>query len=113
MDSILDTIKKMLGVTDSEFDTDIIVAINAALGKLTQLGVGPKAGLIITGNIETWTDFVNDNDLRRSMVQLYVYYNAKLTFDPPSNSSVLTAIKETTRELECRIQYEEDSGHKE
>lgn len=111
--SIFATIKKMLGVSDSEFDVDILVAINSTLGKLAQLGVGPKTGLVISGETEVWTDLVADGDPRFSMVQLYVYHNAKLIFDPPTNSSVLTAMKETVRELECRIQYEESSGHKE
>ena len=41
MDSILDTIKKMLGYPTeyTEFDTDIIVAINNAFFSLHQLGV--------------------------------------------------------------------------
>ena len=40
--SILNTIKKMLGLDANytTFDTDIIVHINSALMTLTQLGVG-------------------------------------------------------------------------
>lgn len=112
MDSILDTIKQMLGVTGSDFDVDILVNINTALSKLRQLGVGPLSGFVVTGNFELWENFVDKTDPRFSMVQLYVYYSTKLVFDPPTNSSVLSSIKETIRELECRIQYEEDSGHK-
>lgn len=112
MDGILDTIKKMLGVTGSDFDVDIRVGINDALSKLRQLGVGPVSGFIVTGNFELWENFVDKTDPRFSMVQTYVYYNTKIMFDPPTNSSVLSAMKEAIRELECRIQYEEDSGHK-
>lgn len=112
MDSILDTVKQMLGVTGSDFDVDIRVNINTALSKLRQLGVGPPSGFEVTSNNELWENFVDKTDPRFSMVQLYVYYNTKLVFDPPTNSSVLSSMKETIRELECRIQYEEDSGHK-
>ena len=44
VDSILDTIKKMLGIPteDTAFDTDILVGINSAFMVLNQLGVGPE-----------------------------------------------------------------------
>ena len=60
--SILNTIKKMLGVDSSydAFDTDIIVAINTAIFTLTQVGVGPEEGFTISGADETWTDFLGD-----------------------------------------------------
>lgn len=112
MDSILDTIKKMLGVSGSDFDVDIIIGINTALSKLRQLGVGPSSGFVITGNFELWENFVDKIDPRFAMIQTYVYYNTRLGFDPPTNSAVLSSMKENIRELECRIQYEEDSGHK-
>lgn len=43
-DSILTTIKKLLGIADMDesFDTDIIVHINTFLRRLNQLGVGKK-----------------------------------------------------------------------
>ena len=42
-DSILDTIKQLLGIQYdyTAFDTDIIVHINSAFMALNQLGVGP------------------------------------------------------------------------
>ena len=44
MESILETIKKLLGPDSSYevFDEDIIIHINTALADLTQLGVGPE-----------------------------------------------------------------------
>ena len=41
-DSILTSIKKMLGIMEEyeHFDTDLIMHINSVLGILTQLGVG-------------------------------------------------------------------------
>ena len=58
-DSILNTIKKMLGM-DAEytaFDTDIIVHINSCFMKLNQLGIGPVTPFIITGKYATWISF--------------------------------------------------------
>lgn len=112
MESILDTIKKMLGVSGTDFDVDLIVGINATLSKLRQLGVGPESGFIVSGSFETWAQFIDETDPRFSMVQIYIFYNTRLGFDPPTNSSVFTSMKEAIKELECRIQYEEGSGHK-
>ena len=43
MDSILTSIKKLLGITEEydHFDQDLILHINSVFGILTQLGVGP------------------------------------------------------------------------
>ena len=43
MDSILTSIKKLLGITEEyeHFDQDIIMHINSVFSVLTQLGVGP------------------------------------------------------------------------
>lgn len=57
-DSVLVTIKKMLGLDESynAFDTDIIVFINSVIMTLHQLGVTDKQGVTITGPTETWAD---------------------------------------------------------
>lgn len=46
MDSILTSIKKLLGITEEyeHFDQDIIMHINSVFSVLTQLGVGPAEG---------------------------------------------------------------------
>lgn len=46
MDSILVSIKKLLGIAAdyTHFDPDIIMHINSAFSVLTQLGVGPPEG---------------------------------------------------------------------
>ena len=50
MESILTSIKKLLGIEESYeiFDPDIILYINSAFSTLTQLGVGPEKGFSIT-----------------------------------------------------------------
>lgn len=104
MTSILNTIKHMIGPSETYdyFDTDLIVHINSALATLTQLGVGPSTGFAITGDTETWSDFLG-NDLRLGAVKSFVYLQCRLAFDPPQNSSILSSIKEQIAELTWRI----------
>lgn len=103
-DSILENIKDMIGGMEGcdQFDTDIIIHINTALSILTQLGVGPSTGFSIRDKTSVWTDFIAD-DKRLEMVKTYVYMKVKIIFDPPLNASVLTAMKESIKEFEWRI----------
>ena len=50
MDSILNSIKKLLGITAdyTQFDTDITIHINTIISILSQIGVGPTTGFVIT-----------------------------------------------------------------
>lgn len=111
MNEILSTIKKMLGiVVDYEaFDVDILVNINSAFATLNQLGVGPEEGFSIVGKTEQWTDFVTDEKLLNS-VKMYVYYKTRLGFDPPTNSFVVEAIKNSIQELEWRLNVAAEGG---
>lgn len=104
MDSILTSIKKVLGITEeyTHFDVDIIMHVNTTLSTLTQLGVGPPDGFIIEDAMSTWDEFL-PNDKRLSSVKSYVYLKVKLLFDPPSSSAVMEAINKSIAELEWRI----------
>ena len=104
MDSILITIKAMLGIHEGEtyFDTDIIVNINSVLMMLTQLGLGPPNGFMITGNSEEWRDLLLDST-ELEAVKTYIYLKVKVLFDPPNNSFTLDAIERMTKELEWRL----------
>lgn len=112
-DSILDTIKKMLGITSEEtaFDVDIITLINAAFMTLKQLGVGPTAGFSITDLNSIWSDFT-DNEAMLGSIQSYIYMKVRVVFDPPS-SSVLTAMESAIKELEWRMNVEVDPSYDE
>ena len=58
MDSILTSIKKLLGI-DGEytaFDADLIMHINSVFMILAQMGIGPSNGYRITGSSEVWSD---------------------------------------------------------
>ena len=109
--SILYSIKQMIGVPveSTDFDTDLIIHINAAFSILTQLGVGPKAGFKITGSNELWTDFIAD-DTKIGMYKDYIYMKVKLVFDSSTLSgSVIDSYKELIREYEWRAHIEGDS----
>jgi hypothetical protein len=103
-DSILVTIKKLLGIHEDylAFDTDIIVLINSALMTLQQLGVGPDAGMIITGYSETWDDLI-PSGIMMDGVKHYIFLCVKMVFDPPAGSYVLDSMKQQKEELEWRL----------
>ena len=93
MESILTSIKKLLGITEEyeQFDQDIIIHINSVLSVLTQLGVGPTEGFSIKDEKSVWTDFIEDG-LKLEAVKSYVYLKVKLLFDPPPSSLVSVSI---------------------
>ena len=100
--SILTSIKKLLGITESctDFDTDIIMHINTVLMTLNQLGVGTE-GFQIEDKNAVWSEFIDPNKL--AATKSYVHLRVKLLFDPPLNSAIIEAIKESIRELEWRL----------
>ena len=108
MDSILQSIKKLLGLdeNDDAFDDDVMMHINSVLMILTQLGVGPKNGFSITGEEETWGDYLGEDISKLSAVKTYVYLKVKTMFDPTSSSVVNEATKEMLKELEWRLNSE-------
>ena len=61
-ESILTSIKKLLGITEeyTHFDADIIMHINTAFMILAQLGVGPQEGFSISDASAVWSDFLAD-----------------------------------------------------
>ena len=100
--SILTSIKKLLGITEfcTDFDTDIIMHINTVLMTLNQLGVGTE-GFQIEDKNAVWSEFIKSDKL--AATKSYVYLRVKLLFDPPLNSAIVEAIKESIRELEWRL----------
>lgn len=105
MDSILTSIKKLLGgipEEDENFDADIIMTINSAFAILNQLGVGPKNGFIVKDSAQTWDEFLGDTKLLE-FVKTYVQLKVKLVFDPPQSSAHIESIKQMIGELEFRI----------
>lgn len=114
MDSILTSVKKMLGITEDyeQFDTDIIIHINSVFGILTQLGVGSENGFSVYDKSAVWSDFIADNT-KLEMVKTYVSMRVKLLFDPPLNSSITASMEKTISELEWRLNVAVDPGEEE
>lgn len=112
-ESILGSIKKMLGIPSEyhDYDTDIMLNINSVFGILFQLAVGPRdKPYAITGEENLWTDFItNPSDL--PIVISYMYLRVKLLFDPPSTGVLHQAIERQISEFEWRlnVQGEEES----
>lgn len=103
MDSILTSIKKLLNIAEDYeyFDADIIMHINSTLLVLTQLGVGPPNGFIISDKKDIWDDFIGDANLE--MVKSYIYLKVKLLFDPPTSSAAMDAANRMISEFEWRL----------
>lgn len=109
MDSILTSIKKMLGITEDyeHFDQDLIMHINSVFMILNQLGVGPEVTFRITGKDETWDQFI-DGKTDLDSVKSYMYLKVKMMFDPPQSGIVTNATQEQIRELEFRLNIADD-----
>lgn len=114
MESILTSIKKMLGISEDyeHFDPDIIMHINSVFMILTQLGVGPSAGFAITDSSATWDSFI-PNDPRLSSVKSYMYLKVRLLFDPPLSSAAIESINRLIGEFEWRLNIEAETIGKE
>lgn len=104
-DSILETIKKLLGAENmTEFDDNIKIFINSAINILTENGVGDPKGFKITGSTETWSDLItNDNPTLFELCKEFIYLRVKMVFDPPSIGSLNSAMKEQIQEDLWRI----------
>lgn len=109
MDSILISIKKLVGISqeDTSFDIDLIIHINSVFMILNQLGVGPKDGFSITDDSATWNDFLVES-AKLEAVKSYMYGKVRLLFDPPTIASVLESLKAQILELEWRLMVAAD-----
>lgn len=110
MESILTSIKKLLGLTESydHFDADIIMHINSVFMALTQMGVGPSEGFVIEDETTTWSDFA-ENTIPIESVKSYIYLRVRLLFDPPSSSAVIESMNRMISEFEWRLNVAADS----
>ena len=109
MESILTSIKKLLGSTEAytAFDTDIILHINSTFMILNQLGVGPPEGFIIKDAEAKWEDYLGEEkDIEAT--KSYMYAKVKLVFDPPTSAAHIEALKGVIAEYEWRLNVARD-----
>lgn len=103
-DSILQTMKEMLTgyPEDENFNTELIVHINSMIMTLNRIGVG-KNGFLITGESETWSDFLGENENEFEGVKTYMYNKIRLIFDPPTNSFIVESLERSINEFEWNL----------
>lgn len=103
-ESILTSVKKLLGILEDneEFDSDVIMNINAAIGTLFQLGVG-EPGFIIESKEDTYEDLLGDLTPMFQNVKMYLFFKTRLGFDPPATQALLSMNEKMIQELEWRI----------
>ena len=106
MDSILTSIKKMLGIPQEydAFDVDIIMHINSVFMVLKQMGVGPAEGFYIEDKNSTWDEYIED-PVECNAVKTYMYAKVRLIFDPPQNSAHIKCLEQTVSEFEWRLNF--------
>lgn len=115
MESILTSIKKMLGIEESytHFDADLVMHINSVFSILTQMGVGSSDGFSIENEDKEWNDFLRGDPAKLSLVKSYIFLKVRLLFDPPQNSFAVESINRQISEFEWRLNVAVDSTEKE
>lgn len=104
-DNILNSVKKMCNVAedDPSFDQDLILYINSALMTIMQEWHGMDHAFRVEDGSETWDDMLGVVDTDFEGVKELVGLKVRMVFDPPSNSSVMQALKEEIQNLEWRL----------
>lgn len=112
MESILTSIKKLLGIPEEyeNFDSDIIMHINSTFMVLNQLGVGPTNGFMIYDETSTWDEFLPEDDPNYEAVKSYMHMKVKLLFDPPSSSVLMECMNRMISEFEWRLNVNADNS---
>lgn len=108
--SILASIKKLLYLDPEPgvFDQDITIHINSAFFVLQQLAVGPVNGYSIEDAENMWSEFIGVEQIQA--VKTYVYLKVRLVFDPPATSFAITAIENQIKELEFRLNVQQEGA---
>ena len=102
-ESVLNSIKKFLGIIpeDTSFDPELIMLINSVFMAVMQQWHGVDNAFVIHDETDKWSDFLKD-DTNYEGLKTYVGLRVKLTFDPPTNASVLEAMQREIADWEWR-----------
>lgn len=102
-ESILDSVKQLLGIGDDKsFDSEITLHINSVFSILDRIASGFPKGFRISDSSAQWSSYL-PTDTHLDLVKTYMYMKVRLVFDPPTNSSLLSSLKESISEYEWRI----------
>lgn len=105
-DSILSSVKKLIGISedDKSFDIDIMLNINAASSTLFQLGVLKKP-YTVTSKEDAYEDLIPDGtEDVVNQIKMYFVYKTRLGFDSSTLSgTVIDVLKDMIREAEWRL----------
>lgn len=110
--SILKDVRIAVGLseTSTDFDTELLMHINSAIGNLNQAGVGNV--IVVQNESAIWSDLQNPNQTEGNKlfptIFSYIALSTKLIFDPPPPS----AVDYQTRNIEqmlwrLKLAYEE------
>lgn len=101
--SILKTVRQRIGPSAQYdvFDNDLIMDINAAFSRLCQIGVGPETPYHITGEENTWDEFMTEG--YQEEIKQYICLKVRMIFDTPQSSSMANAIQEQLNMLEWTL----------
>lgn len=106
-DSILESVKSYLGISkdDNAFNSDILMAINATMVVLNQLGVGPDNPVTVDSDDAKW-NIIDEKIV--GIVREYVSMRVRMLFDPPTTTYIKQALDDQISEFEWRILAEID-----
>lgn len=110
-DSILTSIKKLLGIVESDtsFDSELIMLINSALMVIMQEWYGMDHAFRIEDKTATWDDLLGEEEFDYEGIKQYIFLRVKMIFDPPNNSSVIEAMRKEMEDLEWRMYVWKDN----
>lgn len=103
-ESILDSVKDVIGLDrrNTDFDRDLIIALNAVLFIVYQEGLSDHPH-VVKDNSDVWSDIlIKDQPIELRTLITWVGLKTKSIFDPPTSSALAQALKETIDELEWR-----------
>ena len=104
-DSVLITVKEAIGIdrNNTDFDQDLIIAINTVLFILYQEGLADKS-YKVKDHSKTWSDILLNGETPEAISSIiqWTALRVKMLFDPPTSSVLGEAVKGGIDELEWR-----------
>ena len=109
-DSILNSVKKLVGITEDYevFDEELKIHINNAIVTLSQLGVPVNEEAFINDASASYEDVFGKN-LALGAIKAYIPLKVRMVFDSPKATNVLNAMNDAIAETEWRIFMQESN----